>query len=209
MEKEHNRIKGIRTWTIIIPSIIILAILHISIVLCVFNVSAKSREMSETMQKCAEQIDDVTSLQAGSSILSDTITSFAYKPYIEESHEVNYTPLIAYSNEYVRPRRPDDVISKMNEADVSSEAKDKVIQAAECVRSLLNDQAHVIALIDSVYHLNHPAVTSLPKYSLDASETSLSDSEKLSKAIAIVFSEGYRENKRVVSESVTNAINKG
>ena len=91
MEKEHNKIKGIRTWTIIIPSIIILAILHISIVLCVFNVSAKSREMSETMQKCAERIDDVTSLQAGSSILSDTITSFAYKPYIEETHEVNYS----------------------------------------------------------------------------------------------------------------------
>ena len=87
-------IGGIAANSLMRPIIIILAVLHIAIIGLIMQINATSAELSETMKTAGQQIEEATSVLAGTSLLSETSTNFILMP-VTEHGEVNVDPLVA------------------------------------------------------------------------------------------------------------------
>ena len=101
-------IGGIAANSLMRPIIIILAVLHIAIIGLIMQINATSAELSETMKTAGQQIEEATSVLAGTSLLSETSTNFILMP-VTEHGEVNVDPLVAFATEIQRPRRGNQV----------------------------------------------------------------------------------------------------
>ena len=183
-------IGGIAANSLMRPIIIILAVLHIAIIGLIMQINATSAELSETMKTAGQQIEEATSVLAGTSLLSETSTNFILMP-VTEHGEVNVDPLVAFATEIQRPRRGNQVLERFRNYDVSPEA--------------IHAQLHALALINSVYPL--PKVyplNQIPLPELTESEKALPKEEKLAQSKTIALGAVANMNKRAVSQN-TNA----
>ena len=145
-------IGGIAANSLMRPIIIILAVLHIAIIGLIMQINATSAELSETMKTAGQQIEEATSVLAGTSLLSETSTNFILMP-VTEHGEVNVDPLVAFATEIQRPRRGNQVLERFRNYDVSPEAIHHLTAAAGNSELLKEAQLHALALINSVYPL--------------------------------------------------------
>ena len=122
-------IGGIAANSLMRPIIIILAVLHIAIIGLIMRINATSAELSETMKTAGQQIEEATSVLAGTSLLSETSTNFILMP-VTEHGEVNVDPLVAFATEIQRPRRGNQVLERFRNYDVSPEAIHHLTAAA-------------------------------------------------------------------------------
>lgn len=206
MSSKHKTRRGIRIGGLLIPSILVLAFLHVAMIFLIIGINQESTLMSVTMQKSASYVTDATSLLAGSSLLSETSTNFVLRPTVGEN-QPNTGPLMAYANEVKNPRRGPDVLNRFEKSDASKEAIQELRVAATAADFMYQRQLHSLALVTSVYPLPEiPALSAIPIPSLTTEEANWDAEHKMSEAANLLLDQQYGSNKGTVSEKVNACV---
>ena len=197
---------GISVHAFALPLVIVLAMLHVAVIGLFFSISKQSNRLSTIMRSAGTYTQDATSLQAGSSVLSETASTYVLMPILE-NREANVGTLNAYANELAMDRRGDQVIARFQEYNVSAEAKALLAQAADSANQLLEAQLHALALVNAVYPIPQtPPLTNIPLPELTAEEAAMPDGQKLSVAHGLVLGSAYGQNKYAVSQGVNGCV---
>ncbi|MBR3743080.1 MAG: GGDEF domain-containing protein [Clostridia bacterium] len=197
---------GISVHAFVLPLVIVLAMLHVAVIGLFFSISKQSNRLSTIMRSAGTYTQDATSLQAGSSVLSETASTYVLMPILE-NREANVGTLNAYANELAMDRRGDQVIARFQEYNVSAEAKALLAQAADSANQLLEAQLHALALVNAVYPIPQtPPLTNIPLPELTAEEAAMPDGQKLSVAKGLVLGSAYGQNKYAVSQGVNGCV---
>ena len=206
--KQRKIVGGWTTKSVIIPIAITLAIIHAIVISVIILINVNSSRLSTIMQNYGQYIEDATSLQGGSSLLSETSSIFVLTP-LDDNGEVNYRSLIAYANEIKRDRRGKDVLGRFMTYDVNSDVIEKIKIAAESAEQMLVIQRRAIGLVRSVYELPKiPVLDNLPTYELTESELSMTNEERLAYAAKMMYGPEYSSYKQLVSENTTESVGK-
>lgn len=198
--------KGIKSWILIIPLLVFTFALQVAIIINASIISKDSNELNKLMTDCADDVNDITSLQAGSSLLSETATSFVYIACISESEDVNVTPLIGYASELQLPRRPVNILANLKARGVDNDIYELMVSAANNVTEMMNVQYQAIALVRSVYNIENKTLDVIPVYRLTDAEKALSDDAKLDRALSLLWANDYSLRKRDVSTNVNQSL---
>ena len=193
---------GIAANSLMRPIIIVLAVLHVAIFALILQINATSAELSAEMRKAGEQIEEATSILAGTSLMSETSTNFILMP-VTEHGEINAGPLAAYAAELKQPRRGPHVVERFRNYDVDEKVMSHLEAASGNSEMLREAQLHAIALINAVYPLpNISPLNQIPLPLLTESEKALSNAEKLAQARVIALGSVANMSKRAVSQNV-------
>ena len=205
--KQNKTIGGLSAKKVTIPMVIILAVLLMLVIVTIALTNRYSNKLSATMQNYSKYINDAGSLQAGSSILSETASTFVLMPETEAGY-LNITPLVYYANELGVERRGSQVVERFRGYDVSKEAFERILTAADCANKMMEAQLHAIALMDSVYGLpdSPEALKQIPKFELPGRELDYTKSQREAYAQVLVFGTEYSENKQGVSINTSACV---
>ena len=193
---------GIAANSLMRPIIIVLAVLHVAIFALILQINATSAELSAEMRKAGEQIEEATSILAGTSLMSETSTNFILMP-VTEHGEINAGPLAAYAAELKQPRRGPHVVERFRNYGVDEKVMSHLEAASGNSEMLREAQLHAIALINAVYPLpNISPLNQIPLPLLTESEKALPDAEKLAQSRVIALGSVANMSKRAVSQNV-------
>ena len=186
---------------------IALAILHVLIIIVILMINNSSSSLSEIMDRSSKRLETVTSLQAGSSLLSETSSSYVLIPLTEDG-SVNVAPLMGYAAEMDRPRRGPQVLQQLRDYGVTDEAVlDSVGIAAENSEAMLENQLHAIALMRSVYPLpDLKQLKAIPDVPLTEEEQAMSDAQREEAARRLLLNVTYAQRKSVISQNTTKSV---
>ena len=197
-----NNTGGIAANSLMRPIIIVLAVLHVAMIALIMQINATSAELSAEMRKAGEQIEEATSILAGTSLMSETSTNFILMP-VTEHGEINAGPLAAYAAELKQPRRGPQVLERFRNYDVDEKVMAQLAAASGNSEQLKEAQLHAIALINAVYPLpNISPLNQIPLPKLNESEKALPDAEKLAQARVVALGSVANMSKRAVSQNV-------
>ena len=193
---------GIAANSLMRPIIVVLAVLHVAIIALIMQINSTSAELSGEMRKAGEQIEEATSILAGTSLMSETSTNFILMP-VTEHGEINAGPLAAYAGELKQPRRGPQVLERFRNYDVDEKVMAHLAAASGNSEQLKEAQLRAIALINAVYPLpNISPLNQIPLPKLNESEKALPNEEKLAQARVIALGSVANMSKRAVSENV-------
>lgn len=189
-----------------IPTVLLLAVLHTVIILSIIHININSSALSSIMRTYNGYISDATSLLAGSSLLSETSSIYVLMPFDEEG-QPNVSSLVAYVNELQNPRRGQDVLARFAQQDIGEEAARLLRAAADSADRMNEAQRHALALVRSVHPLPElPALAGLPSYALSPADQAMTDQERLDLAVKLVFGSAYSADKAAVSQNVNACV---
>lgn len=205
--KENRKLLGgLPAKSLIIPVIVILVILLSLIIVSTLVVNYESDLMSTTMRHYSQYVSEANSILAGSSLLSETATSFVISPLTEDG-TLKTGPLSAYSNELSNPRRGYQVIANFVNYDVSEEVLELIKTGADNADKMFENQKHALALMNEVYPFpDLPTLDNLPRYDLPQEEKDLSNEQKLALANHLLYSNEYGNWKGKVSQSINQCV---
>ena len=203
MKKEKTaKIGGFSANSLVIPLAIVFALLHIAIISLVFEANRSNSELSDMMQNCSDYQQTATSLQAGSSTLSETASSFAQVP-ADEDGAMNVGPLLRYAQELVKDRRGPQVAAWFREQNVSAEIQGYIDAAAEEAEGMQETQLHVIALLRSLYPQPPlPELDAIPEVPLTEAETAMPEEARVAYARSLILSREYSISKGALAENI-------
>ena len=202
----RGRLGGLSGNALLMPVVAVLAVLHVLIIVVIVDINASSASLSSIMQNAGAYTMEATSLQAGSSILSETASTYVLMPTAENG-EVNVGPLIAYANELKVDRRGAQVLARFRDYDVNEAAVTRLAEAAECAESMMESQLHAIALMNAVYPVpGVPPLNTIPMPELTAEEQAMTDAQKEAAARVLVLGSVYSLNKQAVSQNVAACV---
>lgn len=198
--------KGVPINAVTVPVAVALAVLHVMIVVVILMVNNVSGSLSGIMSRTSQYLTDATSLQAGSSAISEMTTAFILTPVLEDG-ELNVGPLMGYIGELSVPRRADDVVKLFEDRPISVEAREKLNTAADAARAMFEVQVHALSLVRSVYPLpDEPQFAALPQVELTEEERAMPEAARLGLASRMVIAPDYTQLKQVVSQNVTACV---
>lgn len=193
--KKQPKSRGITINVLLISLSMILGVLIIAISFLTKNVNETTSSLAELMQESNEYQQAATKLQAGTSVLSETLSGFVQMPVIQKGPDagtLNVGPLLAYAQELNVDRRPATIRAQFRTFGVSDEILSYIDTAAEYSQQMLDLQTHAISLIVSVYPLpDNPALDVIPRVELTAEERSMSADERIARARGILFDKSY------------------
>ncbi|MBQ9572442.1 MAG: GGDEF domain-containing protein [Acidaminococcaceae bacterium] len=194
---------GIAANSLMRPIIIVLAVLHVAIFALILQINATSANLTAVMRTAGEQIEEATSILAGTSLMSETSTNFILMP-VTEHGEINAGPLAAYAAELKQPRRGPQVLERFrNYNNVDEKVMAHLAAAAGNSEQLREAQLHAIALINAVYPLpNISPLNQIPLPALTEAEKALSGEQKLAQSKVIALGSVANMSKRAVSQNV-------
>ena len=128
--------RGVSIRSIILPTALTVAVLHVMIINVIFMINRSSSNLSTIMQNAGMYTQEATSILAGSSLLSETSSNFILMP-LTESGEVNVFPLKAYAQELENPRRGHQILEKFQQYDVDPAVLSCVEAAAQSAEALM------------------------------------------------------------------------
>ena len=206
MEKTNKKTRGLPINAVTVPVAVVLAVLHTMIIVLILMVNHASTDISNTMSSTSMYLEDATSLQAGSSVMSETSSAFVLTPALEDG-TVNTGPLMSYIAELGVPRRGSDVLGKFEDREISEAGREALEQDAATADHMADIQVHAISLIRSVYPLpDTPQLATLPEVALTAEELAMPDEARLELASRMMISMDYARSKQIVSESINTCV---
>lgn len=199
--------KGTSINVITVAVCIALAILHIIIVIVILLINNSSSSLSAIMERSSARLETVTALQAGTSVLSETSSSFVLIPLTNEG-AVNVGPLMGYASELSMPRRGQQVLEQLKASGVTDEAVlAPLTVAAENGEAMQENQLHAIALMRSVYTIpNAPQLEAIPDVPLSEEELAMSPDQREAAARGLLLDLTYSERKATISQSITQCV---
>ncbi len=209
MHKE-KKYKGIRTAYVFIPTIILIAIFYgfaLTSTIIINNVTGYL--YNETVE-ASECINYVTAIQAKSSKMSETATSYVHNP-IQMNPTKPVGPLEAYYLELTSPEKQLDYIrSSLLKYNLGDEIMNNVDACLEASENMQATQCHAFYLLDSCSDLTIAPVLleKVGSYTLTDEEASLTDAEKKDVAFDLLLSIEYTDYKALLSNKVTEVTDK-
>ena len=202
--QKHSR--GVSIRSIILPTALTVAVLHVMIINVIFMINRSSSNLSTIMQNAGMYTQEATSILAGSSLLSETSSNFILMP-LTESGEVNVFPLKAYAQELENPRRGHQILEKFQTYDVDPAVLSCVEAAAQSAEALMEAQIHAITLMREVYPLpDVQPLTNIPAAGLSEREKEMTDEQKISAAHLLILGSEYGFHKDSVSRNINSAV---
>lgn len=203
-EEESIKVGGIPANTIVIPLAVIIAILHIVVIGLVFKSNYANRMLSDLLQDCSDYQQYATNLQAGSSTLSETASSFAQIP-VGTDGQFNAGPLLQYAQELGRNRRGPQVAEWFRTHDADAEVQSYIDTAAIESEQMYETQIHVIALLCSIYPQPPiPELSAIPADPLTEEELAMTTEQREAYARSLIFQREYSQRKASVAENIEN-----
>lgn len=202
-KKKH---RGVPINAVTVPMMLLLAALLITIAAVIFMVNNASGSLSEIMTYSNNYITDVTSLQAGSSLLSETSTAYVLTPVLEDGSP-NTGTLMAYIKELSVKRRGKDVLAKFEKRAITDGMRATLTAAAESAANMYLAQVHALSLVNSVYPLpSTPQFNSLPRVDLTEEELAMPDEARLGLATRLMIGKEYNDWKSVISQNINACV---
>ena len=199
--------KAISINAVTVSTCIALAILHVIIIFVILMINNASSSLSAIMERSSARLETVTALQAGSSVLSETCSSFVLIPLTDEG-AVNVGPLMGYATEMSQPRRGQQVLAQLKQSGVTDEAVIAPLSvAAENADAMQENQLHAIALMRSVYTVpDAPQLMAIPDVPLTEEELTLPSDQREATARSLLLNLAYSERKATISQSITQCV---
>ncbi len=182
-----------------IPLVVVMIVLHLLIIVLIIEVNRSEDKLTELMANSGTYQQTATNLQAGTSTLSETATSYAQMP-VTPAGEANVGPLMAYVEELGNDRRGKDIVEAFNRYDIGDEAKGYIKEAAEKSDQMMEIQIHVIAILRSVYPT--PSLEGMPEAELTEEEKAMPEEARVGYAKQLIMSKDYSSLKYGLSEAV-------
>jgi diguanylate cyclase (GGDEF)-like protein len=203
-EKQAARVGGVRASVLFIPLVALVAALHILSAFLIAEVNRSDDALAGLMLRAGVYQQTATSLQAGSTTLSETATSYVLLPVTPDG-AANVGPLGGYAAELARDRRGNQVTALFQSYDVSEEARAAIERAAEVSEEMMNVQLRAIALMRSVYPTPPaPALESIPDAALSEQELAMPAEERAEYARGLLTGQAYAQMKRDISQDIEN-----
>lgn len=199
--------KAISINVVTVSICVALAILHVVIIVVILMINRSSSSLSAIMERSSERLEIVTSLQAGTSVLSETSSSFVLIPTTDEG-AVNVGPLMSYASELSQPRRGQQVLDQLSQSGVTDEAVlAPLVVAAENSDAMQENQLHAIALMRSVYAIpDAPQLEAIADVPLTEEELAMSDEQREAAARSLILDITYAKRKETISQNVTRCV---
>lgn len=199
--------KSISINVVTVSTCIVLAILHVIIIFVILMINKSSSSLSAIMERSSARLEIATALQAGSSVLSETSSSFILIPTTDEG-AVNVGPLMGYASELSQPRRGQQVLTQLRESGVTDEAVlAPLAVAAENANAMQENQLHAIALMRSVYAVpDAPQLDAIPSIALTEEELAMTADQREAAARSLILDLTYSERKATISQSITQCV---
>ena len=193
---------GFKSYSVMIPIIVVLAILHVIVIVTIVQINSASAGLTAIMRKQGEYMKDATSLLAGSSLMSETSANYILKPNMDTGG-TNISALAAYATEIQKPRRGKHVVERFRGYDVSEEIKSRIGVAAASANEMMKSQLHAIALVNSVYPMpDVEPLNKIPLPRLTEEELSYPAETRRASARNLVLNPVYGLHKQSVSQNI-------
>ena len=218
---EKNKVKGLRSTIIFIPTIIVISVLYIIILISTVYINNITTEMNDDKNKTNDCLDEISKIQAASSLMSETMTTFTYAPLIEMGPSLSVNPALgAYKEELAdETKRIDYIVEQLAEYDFDQEDLSNIQKAVNNSKFMLDVETRVLTLFYSIEDIKtadreqkliETILSMLDKYELTSDELLLDDTDKQDKALELMLTGDFIEKKselsRVIRE-VTKSIN--
>ena len=172
------------------------------------NINIATKNLSNEMMKVNDYQQSATLMQTGTSILSETATSFVHAPAIpngQGGETINTEALGAYANELKNDRRPAKIVELFESYDVTEEVLGYILEAANYSTQMFDLQTHAISIIASVYALPPtPDFALIPLVELTAEEQAMSSEARLGLARSLIAQREYATYKTLVGQNIEN-----
>ena len=202
MNEKKSSGGGVTANALIFPLLVLLVVLHFFIVYLIVGVNRAEDALADLMLRSGVCQQTATNLQAGSSVLSETATSYAQMP-VDADGAPNPGPLTAYAEELGNARRGEDIAAQFRAYDVSDAVRASIEDAAVCSEQMMEIQLHVIALVRSIYPLPPiPTLDAIPDVPLTEEERAMPDEARLALARRLILDAGYSRLKHTLSEDI-------
>lgn len=203
--KQVNKVGGISANSFFIPMVLVLALLLSALIYINHAVNAANSELSAMLQRSGQYIQDATGLLNGSSLLSETATSFVLDP-VAANGDAATGPLISYGNEFLVDRRPGDVVARFETYDVPEEALNSIKIAAETIRQMMDTQLYAISLLDVDFPIPRiEPYNNIPFVEVYEDDLLLSPEEKIAAAGKMLLGSKYQFKKQTATQYVNAA----
>ena len=196
--REKKEATGHHALTVFIPTMVLIAILHVIVIINVVLINTNSKRMSQVMEESANYISAMSDLQSGTSMLSETATTFCYTSLNKNGEKLDVSHLMAYLSEYTSPKRPKDILAKFVNYSHGDYVKKAVEAACNNASKMISTQIRSLYLVKSVYGDEIPPQADyriIGDYTLSDEELALSENDRLSLALNLLYSSDYSINK--------------
>ena len=206
MRKRTEEKKSYAATSLVVPLSVSLAVLIVTIIFLILNVNVATNNLADIMKNSVNCQQTATKLQAGSSILSETATSFVQSPIVpqgEEGFGVNSGPISAYAREMMIDRRGPEIAEQFRSLGVGEEVQDYIDAAAEYSEEMRKIQLHAISLIASAYPLpKEPLYEVIPLIELTINEKAMPVDARMAVARSLLINREYSTLKFYLNENV-------
>ena len=205
--KNKDKVKGLRSVYVFIPTIIWISILYALIIVSTVLLNRSTAEMDQQMENSANCNKEISFLQSASSKMSETATSFAYSPVIiiNGVPTTNLDPFNTYIQEFGNDdKRPDNIINVLKSYNLEEDIINRLMVGAEDAKKMVSMQVRAIYIISSMSSVNIPQekLSILPLYEFTSEENLMTDTEKKDYAYNLLMSRDYLAAKAEMSKNV-------
>ncbi len=207
MKKNSKKnIGGISAKAFVFPVWAVMVILLIGVVLLIIDSNRSNNDLFALMERSGAYQLDANSMQASTSIMAETGSSFVQTPVTNEG--INVGPLLTYAGEMDSDRRVQKVLERFRKYEVSPESLAYIEDAAKLSEQLLNTNLHAMSLTASVYEL--PPIPELSKIQfipLTPEEEAMSPEERLALAHRLITAKEYAQLRFHINKNVEGCVN--
>ena len=205
-KRDGSYIGGFTANSLVIPLGAILVALIVAIAILTLGASWSTNELADQMQMSADYQQAATNLQAGTSVLSETSSSFVQAPFIPDGQggeQINMNPLQMYAAELRISRRPAQIVALFEEYEVTDDILKRIREAAEYSEQMQAVQIHALSLILWGYDISDdPSLNSIQLIELTTQEQAMPREARVGAAKQLMFTKDYSLLKPAVSERI-------
>lgn len=213
---KKEKIRGLKSTYVFIPTIILIASLYIVIMISTVFINTYTEKLATDVKNTSDCITKINYIQSTSSKLSETATSFVHNPtvinietkspLIVDGMEILIRdPLDAYLSEKKDEEKdPDYILESVKIYNLSDIVLDLLTKAVNASNNMQKEQSHSIRLLNSISTINIPndILEGLEPYELTTEELALSDNEKKTVAFENLLKKEYASEKEIISNNL-------
>lgn len=206
-KKQNNLKRIVSAHFIIWPAVTSVVLIHIVMVISIYNTNILNEKLAHTLQKSAEYVEEISNFMGGASLLNETSSSFVVNP-IDGEGNVIWGQIAPFAVEIsTNHRRAEDLLASFSDYNVSNETIGFITEACDSATYFLNTQLHAIALVTSVYPLpSMPQLEPIAHLEITEEEANMPEGARLSLAKSLVLNKEYGQHRQRLSTAVSEAI---
>lgn len=176
-------------------------IIAVALVISLFVITNKYRAVEKSSREVITLSNSANDLEVASDYLTEQVRLFAVTG--EKAYYDNY-----FNEANVTKRRDNALKIIKDNFDNEDEAVTNLEKALNESNALMETEFHSFRLVIASFGYDVNEFTEVKDYELSAEEIALSNSDKQTKAINLVFNNEYNESKEIIETNVKNSVKK-